>query len=527
MKKSLFLVGLGLIALFIFPLNDYALNNYDDEIKLYLGENETIAVSNPSRVEIANPEIADVTGVSKQEMTLTPKLAGTTSLVLEDDFGEQSYKVIVFADNVQEVKRRADNLLSRINLPEVYTQAEEEEGKVLLLGRVKTAQDKERISLVLGALKDKITDLVLIKEEEAVIEIDVEVLELDKDATDTLGFTWPGSVTVASDQVAGGTYTGTPIAKLATFFNITNWSRTNFEWKLDLLVQEGKARILSRPRLACQSGKEAELLVGGEKPIFTTAVASTSGASSTNVEYKEYGIKLKIKPTVAEEGRIKLGLNVDVSEVGTAEVIGSASAPTAKAYPLSKRTASTELYLQDGQTMGIGGLIKQKSEEDIRKMPWLGDIPVLGLFFRKRVTKSGGGQGERGNTELFIALTPRIVPNKNETKKLNPAIAISEPQATPQDLRSYASTIQQRILKNLKYPPAAKESGFQGTAKLGLHLAYTGDLLDAVIKSSSGYKVLDDSALEAARGISTYPALPSDEDPRDIWIEVPIVYRLD
>ena len=73
------------------------------------------------------------------------------------------------------------------------------------------------------------------------------------------------------------------------------------------MIYEGKAKILSRPKLACQSGKEASLLVGGEKPNMTTQVSGTSGGGSSNtVEYKEYGIKLKMAPTLNSDGKIIL-----------------------------------------------------------------------------------------------------------------------------------------------------------------------------------------------------------------------------
>jgi TonB family protein len=320
-------------------------------------------------------------------------------------------------------------------------------------------------------------------------------------------------------------------------FKVTNLSRAAFSWTLDALVQEGKARILSRPSLACQSGKEAELLVGGEKPVITTAVQSST-ASSTSVDYKEYGIKLKIKPTVTEQNRIKLVLNVEVSEAAAAaEIIGSSSAPTARAYPMTKRTISTEVFVNDRQTLAIGGLMKRKEEESIRKVPFFGDIPVIGIVFRKKITSLGGGYGEKGNTELFITLTPTVVNTLaaaiQEEKTPLPAGNGESAPATPrakavsQPQEEYARIVQKRILDNLNYPAYAREAGFQGTVKLSLHLSYLGELLNAVVKSSSGYKVLDDNALYVAKTVAFYPPFPSSLAQKDLWIDVPIAYRLD
>lgn len=530
MKKIFFVFALIICGLAIFPLKNYAWDKTDQEFKLYLGEVKVITVNNPFRIVIGDPQIVDVSNVTKDSLTLNPKAAGMTNLVFWDNFGENSYRIKVISENVPENKIRADNLLKKLNLPEVYTSAAEDEGKVLLLGRVKKSQDIERINTALGTLKDKFVDLIQVKEEESMVEIDVQVLELNKDATNTLGFTWPGSVTLTEEDSPALAARG---SKWSTLFKVVSLSRDAFEWTLDALVQEGKARILSRPRLACQSGKEAELSVGGEKPILTTEVAS-GGGEGTNVSYKEYGIKLNIKPTTNEDGRIKLVLNVEVSEVEDAVVLGTDTSPTAKAYPLVKRSASTEVVVNDRQTLAIGGLIKEKTEEDIRKVPFLGDIPGIGLLFRKKTSSIGGGSTERGNTELFITLTPTIMEKENsqEIKKDTGNKIIEIPISSNKNmpltpLQEYTATIQKQILSNLKYPLYAAEAGFQGTVKLNLHLSFLGELLDVSIKSSSGYRDLDNDALLLVKGILSYPHFPSSIKQEELWIEIPIVYSLE
>ncbi|MFA5411593.1 MAG: TonB family protein [Candidatus Omnitrophota bacterium] len=546
MKKYFFITSLILIGL-ILAVNNSALGGAqeeaENEIKLYLGEARIIPLNNPTRIIIGNPNIVDVTNVTTAEMTLNPKITGTTSLVFWDNFGEQSYLIKVVSENMSEIKRRVDNIIRKLDAPEVYTQLAEEEGKVLLLGNVKTPEEKERINLALAGLKEKITDLILVKEEEAAVEIDVQVLELNKDATNILGLTNPLS------SAAGITFTevGTPGisdlgAKWSALFRVDNlmratysggaYTKNPFAWTVYALVQEGKARVLSRPRLACQSGKEAVLLVGGEKPIMTTDTV-TGGGETTDVEYKEFGIKLKIKPTVTEEKRVKLALDVEISEVGAAEILGTASSPSARAYPLSKRNASTELFLDDGQTLSIGGLIKQKSEEDTVNTPGLSNIPILGALFRKKQTKIGGGAGERGNTELFIMLTPTVIPAKERSlgakeRSLKitavPAVSSDQDFATEMD---YSNIVQKRILESLKYPASAQEAGFQGTLKLALRLSYSGELLDVKVVSSSGYKILDDNAVSVAKDIAYYPPFPASINKKELWVEIPIIYRLD
>jgi pilus assembly protein CpaC len=500
-------------------------DSFGEEVVLYMGEPKLFPVSNLRRVAIGNPAIADVTNISAAEVTLVPKASGSTTLLVWDSMGEQVYQLRVYPEHAIDVKRRIDGLLAKLNLEEVFTQAAEEEGKVLLLGRVKVPQDKERIVIALGPLYEKTTDLIQIREEESVIAIDVQVLELNKDATKVLGLSWPGSIDITEVGSPGISDTG---AKPSTLWSVLNFKRTALSVTLDALIEEGKAKVLSRPRLSCQSGKEAELMVGGEKPILTTQTVS-SGGTATEVDYKEFGIKLNIKPTVTDVDRIKLGVMVEVSEVEEAEVLGLVSAPTARAYPLTKRTASTELFLDDGQTLSIGGLVKQRTEEDVRRTPFLSDIPVLGWLFKQTTTRIGGGNTERGDTELFITITPTIVTREKKTAVVLPAAAVETvpaQQAVADPLVAYGKLVKDRILENVAYPESARQAGFQGTVKLGVHLSFVGKPLGIVVRQSSGHEILDEQAVEAAQRVEMFPPFPVTIAEEDLWIDIPVDFQL-
>ncbi|MDP3042647.1 MAG: TonB family protein [Candidatus Omnitrophota bacterium] len=536
---------------------------YAEELKLitlYVTEIKVFPVNTPTKIVINNPNILDVTAVSKGDMILVAKSPGATNLVWWDAAGQHTLQVEVFQEDMNLIKKRIDALLKELNFPKVFTRPSDSEGKVLLLGSVKTPSDLERIDVALSSLKGKTTNLIQLMEERAVVEINVQVLELNKDASKALGFTFPGALNLMEVGSPGISAAGT---KFSTLFKVLNLQRGTsagadpFTFKLDALIQEGKARILSQPRLACQSGKEAELLVGGEKPVFNTSIAASTGASGTNIEYKEYGIKLKIKPTITEDKQIKLALNVEVSDVGVAETIGSTggstTTTTAKAYPLTKRSASTQLFLNDGQMMAIGGLIKQKSEEDIRKTPFLGDIPVLGVFFRKKTATSGGGTGERGDTELVITLTPTIikepalvkvektplplpvaakVPLIRESAKIEAPLpgktkVISSAELTRQAMSEYMLRITKRIQDNLVYPWAAKQGQMQGLVRLDLLLNSMGALLEVKVKQSSGYSIFDEDAVSMVKKISPYPPFPAELNQKELRVVIPIVYKLE
>jgi pilus assembly protein CpaC len=524
MKKAfLFVIPAVFLQLCWGALQVRATEDLGEEVILYMGEPTLFPVSNLKRVAIGNPAIADVTNISPSEITLVPKTAGSTTLLIWDTMGEQVYQLRVYSEHANDLKRRIDSMIGKLNLEEVFTQAAEEEGKVVLLGRVKDPQDKERIVVALGPLYGKTTDLIQVREEESVIAIDVQVLELNKDATNVLGLSWPGSVNVTEVGSPGISETG---AKPSTLWSVLNFRRTALSVTLDALINEGKARVLSRPRLSCQSGKEAELMVGGEKPILTTQTVS-AGGSSTKVDYKEFGIKLNITPTMTGPDRIKLGVKVEVSEVEKAEVLGLVTAPTALAYPLSKRTASTELFLDDGQTLSIGGLVKQKTEEDVRRTPFLSKIPVVGILFKQTTTRLGGGSTARGDSELFITITPTIVSREKIAQPVKPkaeAPAVVEAPLDP--LVSYGKLIKQRVLENVSYPEEARQAGFQGTVKLGLHLSYVGKPLDVVIRESSGHLILDEQAVKAAQAVDMFPPFPGAIQDEDLWIDIPIDYQL-
>jgi pilus assembly protein CpaC len=540
MRKLFF--GLLFIATFIIvPFKGYcATGSVEEEMRLYVGQPQIISVNSLKRVAIGNPAIADVTNLSKNELTVNPKAAGNTTLIYWDNFGEQSYRLRVFTEDTNEIKRRIDNMLSSLNLPDVYTKAEDEEDRVLLLGSVKLAKDKDRIALALAPLKNKAVDLISVKEEEAVIEIDVQVIELNRGSQDTLGLTWPGSINLTEAGAPGINSLGINFGtnSFAKLFKIADMTRDAYTLKLDALIQEGKARILSRPRLSCQSGKEAKLLVGGEVPVLSGSVTpGTSGASSTgattgaSVEYKEYGVILNVKPRLEESGRIHLNLDVEVSEVGE-----TVQTTYALAYTMTKRTATTELFLDDGQTMALGGLIKKKSSEDLRRMPWLSDIPVLGLFFRQKTTRQGwkSDTDKVNDTELFITLTPRLVVQQEKpltelkpTARANISIPSIIDDKIKDPLLKYSKIVQSKILNNLVYPAPAKEAGFQGTVKLSLKLSPQGDLLDTKIKEASSYRVLDDAALKTAQEATPYPPFPPEIKEQEVWVDIPIIYQLE
>lgn len=159
---------------------------------------------------------------------------------------------------------------------------------------------------------------------------------------------------------------------------------------VNLLVNNGDARLLAEPTLTCISGGQADFLVGGEVPI---PVQNADGA--LNVLFKQFGIILKIEPQANESGLIRTKVNVEVSSVDKGiQVLGIPGFAT--------RKTNTEMNVQAGETMIVGGLFSSEDAKAVVKVPGLGQIPILGELFKSR-------QFRRGQSELVVLVTPLII----------------------------------------------------------------------------------------------------------------------
>lgn len=163
--------------------------------------------------------------------------------------------------------------------------------------------------------------------------------------------------------------------------------------KLNALVSDGKAKILARPNITTLQGREAVINIGGEVPVPTQTVNETS--TTTTFAYRQAGIILRCCPRLHEDGRITAEVHTEVSSpLYVADI---------KAYRFQNRRADTTVSLKDGETMVIGGLIGSEESRTMSKIPFLGDLPILGNFFRS-LKKS------RSESEVMIFLTAHALP---------------------------------------------------------------------------------------------------------------------
>ena len=208
------------------------------------------------------------------------------------------------------------------------------------------------------------------------------------------------NVTTTGGIGAAGRGTGVSLAADRIFGALTFGRITNnfvLNATLNAAASEGKAKVLSEPKIATLNNQSANINVTTQIPYVTSNVAAT-GVQTQTVSYVQTGIQLTVTPSINADGRITLLVNPLVSQPST-----TASGSTATGAPaIDSRQANTTVLVRDGETIVIGGLIADTLQDTVSKIPLLGDIPVLGWLFKKK-TKS------RVRAELLIFVTTRIM----------------------------------------------------------------------------------------------------------------------
>lgn len=351
-----------------------------------------------TRVTVANPAIADVVVLDKVKLNIIGKALGSTSLSVWSVNGMRQDFVISVCNTdtatAQFIKQSMG--LDGVQVAKVGD-------KLVLQG---TVENQYELNNALGMAKvyageDNIVNLIQMKNP-TMVNLSALVIDISgKDASD-LGFKYG----VASDVSTSDGHTSITFGTAGDFYggkdfyDATHHPFQNVDFMIQALASQNKIKVLSRPNITTMSGEEAEILIGGELPI------PTSKDGEISVEWKPYGIKLKIKPQVDQESKITSKVEAEVSGIDA-----SVSVPTSagKIPGLISRKASTMLSVPDGQTMAIGGLMNSDESKVITKVPILGDIPIIGEFFKH-------SSNSKDKRELMILITPTIVTNNDPVK---------------------------------------------------------------------------------------------------------------
>lgn len=239
------------------------------------------------------------------------------------------------------------------------------------------------------------------------VRMDVSIMEFNKDAVEDLGIRWDSTISGPGGGLIRDATTNDYFRVLPkdedTFQQIRDslpkhlpgpqgyfGIATTIGSQINLLMSRGKAWVLAEPKLSAKSGSSATFLVGGEVPIVVPSVLG-----QTQIEYKEYGIRLNISPTVNKANDVATSIMAEVSRIDPSVSVQGVPG-------FLTRRVETELNVAAGETIVISGLLDRTASKAADKLPILGDIPILGRLFR-----SDAFRGNR--TELVIFVTPRIV----------------------------------------------------------------------------------------------------------------------
>ena len=373
-------------------------------IQVNAGESVTLAVQDVDKLAVADPLVADVISLSDKEANIIGKKAGVTTLTVvhKDDKPTLVYRIEVGNDTMAATVRRI------IDQPGVIVKSVGD--SIVLDGQVEDELQAQRANKVATAYSPKVVSLLEVRKPRQ-IRIRTRILEVNKDKTRNIGIKYFGD----NGQVQYGfgrveiSEGVTGIASGHSFLDPTQVSGQNIspgqipigvKAALDLLITKNYARLLSEPTLVTLSGQEASFLVGQEVPITQQL------PNSFTVQFKEVGVRMNIKPTADSQGRINTVIHAEVSQIVRFITGSFGSQPI-----IGTKKADTTLQLGDGETMVLGGLLENNLSTDaLRKVPWLGDIPVLGLLFRSK-------EFQQNQSEILFFLTTEIVKNAEADAK--------------------------------------------------------------------------------------------------------------
>ena len=246
----------------------------------------------------------------------------------------------------------------------------------------------------------------------AEVLLNVEILEVGRTKEKQLGLEFSESVTLGIGERTSGISSDSSLAGLGSLYDIARISNNELLLSLptatlNLLRQDGDTRILAKPQIRVKNSEKASMLIGERIPLRTNRrVDSTTGDITSDYQYQDIGIKLEAEPTINIHDEITLKLNIEVSALGSN--VGTTDDPQ---YSIKTRNVQSVLTVRDGEAVLIGGLISDEERQAVRKIPLLGDIPLLGKLFHNYNT--GDTQ-----TDILMVITP-IVTRSQEIPETN------------------------------------------------------------------------------------------------------------
>lgn len=389
------------------------------QIELTHNKSQLLDMPAYKRTSITNPDVANVVVVSDRQLLINGNRTGTTNLIVWLKAGSTMVFNITVSSDTDLIKRRLDELIprNRINVSgagdliilsgDVDDISHIEQAVAIaesLASRPANAKDGQRAR---KEDRPKVVNLINVASLQQVM-VDVTIAEVSREdvkelglnaqyrGNDAFGLSNLGGVNAPSGAVPAANLGG-PAPNLSlsgavgVMFGIPELDLTSF---LRALKGNGLVKILAEPTLVSVSGQKASFLAGGEFPVPVQ-----QNTNAVTIEFREFGVRLNITPTVLGSDKISLRVNPEVSALDfqTAIQVGNLSIPG-----LKSRKVNTTVELASGQSFAVAGLINEELTTQVDKFPLLGDIPILGALFRS-------SRFRNRETELLIVVTPRLV----------------------------------------------------------------------------------------------------------------------
>ena len=346
-------------------------------IELYVGDT-TLLDARARRIAVGNGRVLSVTEVDGRQLLLLGESAGVSAMeVWTRDGGYRRFVVTVLEYSGEALLTQVQRLLEGTHQVTARLAGD----RIVLEGQRVSALDRERAGAVVKAYPARVFDFIDKVGWDAMIHMQVSILEVRRSATDALGIRWDnllqGPVVIINSAASGA-------------------RRGRIEWNatlsstIDLLRQRGDARVVAEPTLSCRSGGEAHFVAGGELPVPVL-----NGQGTPDVQFREYGVILDVKPAADDAGNIYARIETEVSDIDrSVQVMGVPG--------ILKRHSNTEVNVRAGETIVIAGLLSHSGSHDRHGLPGLGAIPLLSGLFQSHTH-------ERQESELVVFITPRIV----------------------------------------------------------------------------------------------------------------------
>jgi pilus assembly protein CpaC len=398
---------------------------YEDstnELNVEVGKAVLVDCAQPiKQVAVGTGEVAEATAISPTEIMITGKGPGTTSLILWDIHGgRQFFSVTVrpsaglTGDNLDAIRREL-----KTELPGQTIRVSYSNSSVFLRGTVNDLTSSER-AVQIASSAGKVVNLldVNVPKSDPQILLKVRFVSVDRSKALTLGI---NLFNLGLGNALGGVSTGqlTPptisnsgsssssegitgpagTAAFSTEGNIfAYFPGLKVGADLHALEEKEVAEVLAEPNLLASDGKEASFLAGGQFP-YPVVSGTSGGTAAVSIEFKDYGIRLNFIPTITPRGTIRLQVAPEVSALDYANEVEISGF---EVPGITVRRVNTEVELKDGQTFIIGGLLDKNITDTFQKIPFLGDIPILGKLFQSEIKT-------KNDTELIVLVTPEIV----------------------------------------------------------------------------------------------------------------------